>query len=46
MNATQLERSLTGNNKVEARRDLQIKIGATRKSRRKEQIQSGQANGV
>lgn len=39
-------RGLTGNNKVEAERDFQTKIRATRKSKGKERTQSGQSNGV
>lgn len=35
MNVTQLDKDLTGNNKVEAKRDLQTKIFTTCRSRRK-----------
>ncbi len=40
------KRGLTGNNKVEAGRDLQTKIHATCRSKRREQTQNGQSNGV
>lgn len=46
INIMQFKRSLTGNNKVKAGKNLQTKICAICRSKRRKQIQSGQSNSI